>query len=102
MFHVTKIISLIAKTQIVKLTTETPERCNGHFNIGKKPAKMCDKIFFIYKIHKEAPVPETFFKLQAEPCNFVKKDTPTQVFSCNFWETFQNIFFYRTLRRLPL
>ena len=29
-------------------------------------------------------------------CNFIKKVTPTQVFSCEFYEIFKNIFFYRT------
>ena len=56
---------------------------------------MCYKNFFV-KFTRKHLSPRLFFKLQAEPCNFVKKDTPTQVFSCNFWETFQNIFFYRT------
>ena len=29
-------------------------------------------------------------------CNFIKKDTLTQVFSCEFYEFFQNTFFHRT------
>ena len=29
-------------------------------------------------------------------CNFIEKETPTQVFSCEFSETFKNTFFYRT------
>ena len=29
-------------------------------------------------------------------CNFIKKDTPTQVFSCEFCEIFKSTFFYRT------
>ena len=62
MFHVTKIISLIAKTQIVKLTTGTPERCNGHFNIGNFKEASEDVLQkFFCKIHKEAPVPEIFY-----------------------------------------
>ena len=28
--------------------------------------------------------------------NFIKKETPTQVFSCEFCEIFTNIFFHRT------
>ena len=31
-------------------------------------------------------------KLQAEGCNFVKKETLIQVFSCEFCEVFKNIF----------
>ena len=32
-------------------------------------------------------------KLQAEACNFIKKDTLVQVFSCEFHEIFKNTFF---------
>ena len=28
--------------------------------------------------------------------DFIKKQTPVQVFSCEFWEILKNIFFYRT------
>ena len=31
-------------------------------------------------------------KLQAKACNFIKKDTPTQVFSCEFSEISKNTF----------
>ena len=34
-------------------------------------------------------------KLQAKACNFIKKETLTQVFSCEFCET-SNTFFHRT------
>ena len=30
-------------------------------------------------------------------CNFIKKETPTQVFSCEFCEIFKNTSFYGTL-----
>ena len=33
-------------------------------------------------------------KLQAEACNFIKKETLTRVFSCEFCEIFKDIFFY--------
>ena len=32
-----------------------------------------------------------------EACNFIKKETLAQVFSCKFYEIFKNTFFYRTL-----
>ena len=43
-------------------------------------------------------MPEFFFsiKLQASACNFIKKETLTQVLSCEFCEIFKNTFFYRT------
>ena len=31
-------------------------------------------------------------KLQAEACNFIKKEALTQVFSCEFYENFRNTF----------
>ena len=34
--------------------------------------------------------------LRHEGCNFLKKETLTQVFSCEFCEIFKNTFFYRT------
>ena len=37
-------------------------------------------------------------KLQASTYNFIKKETLAQVFSCNFCETFKNIFFTEHLR----
>ena len=40
-------------------------------------------------------------KLQAEACNFIKKETVAQVFSCEFCEIFQNTFFIEHLRWLP-
>ena len=42
-------------------------------------------------------MPESFLiKLQAEACNFIKKETLAQLFSREFCEIFQNTFFYRT------
>ena len=35
--------------------------------------------------------------LRPEPCNFVKKETLAQVFSCEFCEISRNTFSYRTL-----
>ena len=38
----------------------------------------------------------SFIKLQADPCNFIKKETLAQVFSCEFCEILRTPFFYRT------
>ena len=35
-------------------------------------------------------------KFQAQACNFIKKETLTQVFSCQLCKIFKNTFFYRT------
>ena len=36
-------------------------------------------------------------KLQAEACNFIKKETSTQVISCNFHKIFNNTIFNKKL-----
>ena len=38
-----------------------------------------------------------FNKVVGLVCNFINKETLTQVFSCEFCEIFKNTFFYRTL-----
>ena len=35
-------------------------------------------------------------KLQVETCNFIKKETLAQTFSCKFWKICKSIYFYRT------
>ena len=36
------------------------------------------------------------FLIRLQACNFIKKETATQVFSCKFCKIFKNIFFFRT------
>ena len=58
--------------------------------------KRCSEKF--HKIHGKTLVPVSFLiKLQAA-CNFIKKDTLTQVFSCEFCEISKNIFFTEHFR----
>ena len=40
-------------------------------------------------------------KLQAEPCNFIKKETLIQVFSCDFAKFLRTPFLQNTSGRLP-
>ena len=42
-------------------------------------------------IHREMLVLESL-----KECNFIKKETPTQMFSCEHWEIFKYNFIYRT------
>ena len=52
---------------------------NGHYQ--KQPPEMfCEKSCFwkFHQIHRETPV------LESKACNFIKKETPAQVFSCQF------------------
>ena len=39
---------------------------------------------------------QTLENHRPEACNFVKKETLTQVFSCEFYEIYKNTFYYRT------
>ena len=58
-------------------------------NIAKLTEKhLCQSLFLI--------------KLQAEACNFIKKETLAQVFSCEFSEISKSIFFTEHLRWLLL
>ena len=47
--------------------------------------KKCSEKF--RKIHRKTPVPEP------QACNFIKKETLAQVFSCEFCETSKSTFF---------
>ena len=37
-----------------------------------------------------------FYKIRSEPCNFIKKETLTQVSFCEFCKISRNTFFHRT------
>ena len=60
--------------------------------------KRCSEKF--RKNHRKTPVPESFFnnELQALGCNFNKKETLEQVFSCEYCEISKNTFFTKHLR----
>ena len=49
-------------------------------------------------IHRKAPLLESFLKKVGglQICNFIQKETATQVFSCEYYEIFKNTLFYRT------
>ena len=49
-------------------------------------------------IRRRIPVLKSLFNnvVGLQDCNFIKKEIPTQVFSCEFCEIFKNTFFYRT------
>ena len=40
------------------------------------------------------------FLIKLQACNFIKKETRTQVFSCEFWEIFKSTFFTDTCGQL--
>ena len=73
---------------------------NGRFSC---PLKLytAKKLFLkiSYKLQENTCVRISFLiKLQAETCIFIKKETVTQVFSCEFCEIFKNIFSIEHLR----
>ena len=41
-------------------------------------------------------MPEPIFLIKLRACNFIKKETLAQVFSCEFCEIYKNTFFHRT------
>ena len=57
------------------------------------------KVFFVFrKICRKTCARVSFLiKLQAEACNFIKKETLASVLSCKFCEISKNTFFYGTL-----
>ena len=42
-------------------------------------------------------MPESLLPVQADACNFIKKETLTQVFLCELCDIFKNAFSYGTL-----
>ena len=53
----------------------------------------------ISQYSQKTPVFESLFNKAAglKACNFIKKEIPSQVFSCEYWEIFKNNFFVWTL-----
>ena len=85
---------------------KTFRRCSGRvlnvlctFNRSSRPEVFYKKVFLkISQNSQESTSARVSFliKLQAKGCNFIKKETLVQLFSCEFCEIFKNTFFYRT------
>ena len=55
------------------------------------------KVFLkIWHNSQENTCARIYFLIKLQACNFIKKETLAQVFSCVFCKNFQNTFFYRT------
>ena len=76
-------------------------------NFAKFTEKHLRQSLFFNKENGEKPNPKEMWnmgliriskvsKLQAEACNFIKKEALAQVFSCEFCEISKNTFSYRT------
>ena len=50
------------------------------------------------KIYRKIPALESSFYNCWRTCKFIKKEIPTQVFSCEFFEIFENTFYQPPLR----
>ena len=61
---------------------------NFTMSISNRSEVFCKKVV-LKNFAKKTPVPEA--------CNFIKKETLAQLFSCKFCEIFESIFLYRTL-----
>ena len=51
---------------------------------------------FVFYSQKQPP-PEVFLEMP-KACNFIKKETLAQVFSCEFYKVSKDIFFIKHLR----
>ena len=56
----------------------------------------------IFQNSQEKTCVRVSFKLQTQACNFIKKETLEQVFSCEIWEILKNTFSQNTSGRLFL
>ena len=68
-------------------------------NRSSRPVVFCEKGVlknFAKFIEKQLCHSLFLIKLQTETCNFIKKETLAQVFSCEFCEISKNSFFHRT------
>ena len=80
---------------------------NGFKKCRSSRSQMFIKIGVLYKfldIHKKIYVLKSLFNTVRglKACNFNKKDTPTQVFSCEYHKIFKNSFFMEHLQWLLL
>ena len=51
---------------------------------------------FMLQLYYDKNSRQTLANHRSEACNFIKKETLAQVFSCEFCEIYQNTFYYRT------
>ena len=66
-------------------------------NSSKFPSSLHHKILTESEvaIRRSQAVAQRCSVKNAEACNCIKKETPAQVFSCEFYDIFKNTFFYR-------
>ena len=59
---------------------------------------LCDKSIATFMLQRfyDKNSRQTLANHRLEACNFIKKETPAQVFSFEFCEIYKNIFYYRT------
>ena len=82
---------------------ETQLKCNTYYSYCKKQPfadvlqNSCPKTFC--NIHRKALVLESLFNnfVGLKVSNFIKKETPAKVFSCEYWDIFKNSFFIEHL-----
>ena len=57
-------------------------------------ARRCSVKTFFWKISQNS-LEKICVGVRPKACNFIKKETPTRVCYCQFWEIFKNTFFHR-------
>ena len=71
---------------------------------GEFLQKQSPELFYKEGIHKNSAkftrkhLCQSLFFERPETCNFIEKESLTQVFSCEFWEIFKNTYFEEHLR----
>ena len=76
-----------------------------HPTLKQPPEVFCRKSCSqnLRNIHRKTPVLETLFnKAAGLGLQFYRKEIPTQVFSCKYFEIFKNTYFEERLLMLPL
>ena len=69
---------------------------NNHLSSNKSSHQRCSVKKVFLEIHRKTPVSPVS---PAPACNFIKKETLAQVFSCEFCKISKNIFFTEHLRK---
>ena len=97
----TKWCSLFLTLSNMKKSRNSCKKLFFFFKIGniwkKQPIKVFYKKEFLSILHnwKENTCIRPPFLIELQAWNFIKKETPAQVFSCDFYKIFENTFFIK-------
>ena len=94
----------VAASEIIQNQKRKQKKSLRRFNHAIKKTEAVASRCFVKKAFlkflqnsQETLMPGSFLnKAAVQACNFITRETPAQVFSCTFCETFKSILFYRT------